>query len=231
MKVLIVDDDTDLRSLIAIALRQAGLLAVEAADVRNCRSKLAEEAPDLVILDINLPDGNGLDLCREIRSRLPIPILMLTVRNSEDDLVTALDLGADDFLSKPFSPRTLVARIRALLRRAGQDKGERMEVEGLVLDLEARTIQIEQREPVRLTPLEGRLLQLLIAHAGRPVTTEKLISHVWSARRSTDRQLLKQLMHRLRQKLEIDPSNPVFLLTEPGLGYRLGNINAPNSET
>jgi DNA-binding response OmpR family regulator len=175
MKVLIVDDDTDLRSLIAIALRQAGLLAVEAADVRNCRSKLAEEAPDLVILDINLPDGNGLDLCREIRSRLPIPILMLTVRNSEDDLVTALDLGADDFLSKPFSPRTLVARIRALLRRAGQDKGERMEVEGLVLDLEARTIQIEQREPVRLTPLEGRLLQLLIAHAGRPVTTEKLI--------------------------------------------------------
>ena len=221
MKVLIVDDDADLRSLIAFALRQGGLLPVEAQDVRSCRTLLAAEDPDLVVLDVNLPDGDGLALCKEIRSASDVPILMLTVRNSEDDLVAALDLGADDFLSKPFSPRTLLARIRALLRRAGQERGEPLEYQGLVLDLEARTVQIEQREPVRLTSLELRLLQILLANARRPVTTDKLIKHVWSARRSTDRQLLKQLAHRLRQKLELDPASPVLLLTEPGVGYRL----------
>lgn len=221
MKILVVDDDADLRSLIAFALRQAGLLTIEAADVRSCRLQLRDEAPDLIILDINLPDGNGLELCREIRAGSAVPILMLTVRNSEDDLVTALELGADDFLSKPFSPRTLLARIRALLRRVSQDKGDRLEIEGMALDLEARTIQIEQHEPIRLTPLECRLLQILLAHAGRPVATDRLISHVWSARRSTDRQLLKQLIHRLRHKLESDPAQPRYLLTEQGLGYRL----------
>ncbi|TVS10707.1 MAG: DNA-binding response regulator [Wenzhouxiangella sp.] len=221
MKVLIVDDDADLRSLIAFALRQGGLLPIEASDVRSCRALLVQEGPDLVVLDINLPDGDGLSLCREIRSTSDIPILMLTVRNSEDDLVAALDLGADDFLSKPFSPRTLLARIRALLRRAGQERGDRMELQGLVLDLEARTVQIDQREPVRLTSLELRLIQILVANAGRPVTTDKLVKHVWSARRSTDRQLLKQLAHRLRHKLEVDPATPVVLLTEPGVGYRL----------
>ncbi|TVQ36616.1 MAG: DNA-binding response regulator [Wenzhouxiangella sp.] len=226
MKILIVDDDADLRALIGFALRQAGLMSVEASSARACRSQFADESPDLVILDVNLPDGSGLELCREIRGKSVVPILMLTVRNSEDDLVQALELGADDFLSKPFSPRTLIARVRALLRRSSQDAGDRLEIPGLTLDLERRQMQIDQREPIRLTGLEARLMQILIAHAGRPVTTEKLISHVWSARRSTDRQLLKQLIHRLRQKIEHDPAEPGLLLTEPGIGYRLADIEA-----
>ncbi len=230
MKILIVDDDADLRALIGFALRQGGLLPVEAGDARSFRRALADENPDLVILDINLPDGNGLELCREIRVRSAVPILMLTVRNSEDDLVQALELGADDFLSKPFSPRTLLARIRALLRRSGQEQGDVLEASSLRLDLEARTVQIEEREPIRLTPLEARLLQMLMASDGRVVSSDKLIRHVWSARRSTDRQLLKQLIHRLRHKLEVDPSRPLWLLTEPGVGYRLGSGQPQDSE-
>ncbi|MCC5864320.1 MAG: response regulator transcription factor [Wenzhouxiangella sp.] len=222
MKILIVDDDADLRALIGFALRQGGFLGLEAPDVKSCRQLIEDEQPDLVILDVNLPDGNGLDLCREIRERSQVPILMLTVRNSEDDLVSALELGADDFLSKPFSPRTLLARIRALLRRASQEQGGRMELGELTLDMDRRQLQVNVREPVRLTGLETRLMQILIAHGGRPVTSEKLITHVWSARRSTDRQLLKQLIHRLRQKIEADPGAPGILLTESGIGYRLG---------
>jgi DNA-binding response OmpR family regulator len=147
--------------------------------------------------------------------------MMLTARGEEEDLVRALDLGADDYLTKPFSPRTLLARVKALLRRAGLESGGAASAGPFKLDLEAHALQVAEAAPVKLTKLETRLMQILIANAGHVVSTERLLTHVWGHRGSGDRQLLKQLVHRLRQKIEADPSGPKYLHTEPGAGYRL----------
>ena len=147
--------------------------------------------------------------------------MMLTARGEEEDLVRALELGADDYLTKPFSPRTLLARVQALLRRAGLEAGSAMHVGAFNLDLEAHSLRMDEAAPVKLTKLETRLLQILIANAGHVVGTERLLTHVWGHRGSGDRQLLKQLVHRLRQKIEEDPAEPRYLQTESGAGYRL----------
>jgi DNA-binding response OmpR family regulator len=146
--------------------------------------------------------------------------MMLTVRGEEEDLVRAIDLGADDYLTKPFSPRTLLARVKALLRRAGIEGGDTLAAGVLALDLEAHTLSVSGTDPLRLTRLETRLLQILIANVNRVVSTERLLTHVWGHRASGDRQLLKQLVHRLRQKLE-QLSAADLLQTESGVGYRL----------
>jgi len=221
MKILIVDDDPDLLSLVGFALSQSGFAVVKATDVGSATRAFAAEAPDLAILDINLPGGSGFDICEAIRRQSRIPIMMLTARGEEEDLVRALDLGADDYLTKPFSPRTLLARVRALLRRAGLEAGGAMSAGNLELDLESHALQICDGAPVKLTKLETRLLQILIANAGHVVGTERLLTHVWGHRGSGDRQLLKQLVHRLRQKIEADPAAPRYLQTESGAGYRL----------
>jgi len=221
VKILVVDDDRDLLALVAFALAQAGYAVIKAADTREALAVFDAELPNLVILDINLPSGSGLDVCRTIRARSAVPVMMLTVRSEEEDLVKALEIGADDYLTKPFSPRTLLARVKALLRRAGIEGGDSMSTGSLQLDLEAHALRIGEAEPLRLTRLETRLMQLLIAHAGKVVSTERLLAHVWGHRGSGDRQLLKQLVHRLRQKIEPDPAAPRFLQTEPGVGYRL----------
>ncbi|HWJ04628.1 MAG TPA: response regulator transcription factor [Steroidobacteraceae bacterium] len=221
MKILAVDDDPDLLALVAFALAQAGFVVVKAIDVPSALRVFAAEAPDLAILDINLPGGTGFEICEAIRKQSRVPVMMLTARGEEEDLVRALDLGADDYLTKPFSPRTLLARVRALLRRAGLETGGAMSAGGLHLDLEAHTLRVGEAEPVKLTKLETRLLQILIANAGHVVGTERLLTHVWGHRGSGDRQLLKQLVHRLRQKVEVDPAEPALLKTESGAGYRL----------
>jgi DNA-binding response OmpR family regulator len=221
LKILIVDDDPDLLSLVGFALSQSGFAVVKAVDVGTATRAFAAEAPDLAILDINLPGGSGFDICEAIRKQSRIPIMMLTARGEEEDLVRALDLGADDYLTKPFSPRTLLARVRALLRRAGLETGGPMSAGPLKLDLEEHSLQIGDAVPVKLTKLETRLLQILLANAGHVVGTERLLTHVWGHRGSGDRQLLKQLVHRLRQKIELDPAAPRYLQTESGAGYRL----------
>jgi len=221
MKILVVDDDPDLLSLVGFALSQSGFVVVKAADVSTALRVFAAETPDLAILDINLPGGSGFDICEGIRRQSRIPVMMLTARGEEEDLVRALDLGADDYLTKPFSPRTLLARVRALLRRAGLETGGSMTAGSLSLDLEAHTLHLGDAAPVRLTKLETRLLQILIANAGNVVSTERLLTHVWGHRGSGDRQLLKQLVHRLRQKIEADPAEPQLLQTDAGAGYRL----------
>ncbi len=221
MKILIVDDDPDLLALVGFALSQSGFVVVKAANVPTALKVFAAEAPDLAILDINLPGGNGFDICEEIRRQSRIPVMMLTARGEEEDLVRALDLGADDYLTKPFSPRTLLARVRALLRRAGLEAGGEMSAGTLRLDLESLVLHVGGAEPVKLTKLETRLLQILIANAGHVVATERLLTHVWGHRGSGDRQLLKQLVHRLRHKIEEDPAVPKVLKTESGAGYRL----------
>lgn len=221
MKILIVDDDPDLLSLVGFALSQAGFIVVKAADVRTALQVFAAESPDLAILDINLPGGSGFEICEGIRRQSRIPVMMLTARGEEEDLVRALDLGADDYLTKPFSPRTLLARVRALLRRAGLETGGAMSAGSLRLDLESHALHVGDAAPVKLTKLETRLLQILIANAGHVVGTERLLTHVWGHRGSGDRQLLKQLVHRLRHKIEDDPAAPTVLKTEAGAGYRL----------
>jgi DNA-binding response OmpR family regulator len=221
VKILIVDDDADLLALVGFALTQAGYAVVKAADAPEALRLFGLESPDLAILDINLPSGSGFDVCREIRQRSRVPVMMLTVRGEETDLVKALDLGADDYLTKPFSPRTLLARVKALLRRAGMESGGPMTVGPLSLDLEGLSLRIGAAAPLRLTKLEVRLLQILLANAEHVVSTERLLLHVWGQRGSGDRQLLKQLVHRLRHKIEPDPVQPRYLRTEPGAGYRL----------
>ena len=221
MKILAVDDDPDLLALVGFALAQAGFVVVKAVDVPSALRVFAAESPDLAILDINLPGGSGFEICEAIRKQSRVPVMMLTARGEEEDLVRALDIGADDYLTKPFSPRTLLARVRALLRRAGLEAGGDMTVGELTLDLEAHVLKVGATEPVKLTKLETRLLQILIANAGNVVGTERLLTHVWGHRGSGDRQLLKQLVHRLRQKIEVDPAEPTLLKTEAGAGYRL----------
>jgi DNA-binding response OmpR family regulator len=222
MKILVVDDDLELLSLIAFALRQAGYFAVEAADGPAAIAAIETERPDLVVLDYNLPRMNGLEVLKRIRAEESgIPVMMLTVRSDEEDLVRALDHGADDYLTKPFSPRTLLARIRALLRRAGVEAPAPVVCGDLTLDGENRAVTVLDGEPTPLTKLEYRLLQILVAHVGHTVPVERLTAHVWGFRGAGDRQLLKQLVHRLRQKVERDPASPRYLITVPGVGYVL----------
>ena len=174
-----------------------------------------------MILDVNLPRLSGLEVCRKIRAASRVPVMMLTVKSAEEDQVQALDLGADDYLTKPFSPRTLLARVRALLRRAGEEKPLPLAAGDFSLDLELQSISVKGAEPVRLTRLELRLLQILLANAGHTLPSERLLRHVWGTRASDDRQLLKQLVHRLRQKIETDAADPRYLVTMSGVGYVL----------
>jgi DNA-binding response OmpR family regulator len=220
VKVLVADDDADLRDLIAFTLGQAGYLVIRANDGPAAVRLFAEESPDLVVLDINMPGLSGFQVCEAIRARSRVPVMMLTVRGEEEDLVRALGLGADDYLTKPFSPRTLLARIRALLRRAGMENTSPVAAGRVALDLAEHTVCIGTGDAVRLTKLELRLLQMLLANAGHTVSSEQLLVQVWGHRSGGDRQLLKQLVHRLRQKIEAEPAEPALLRTAAA-GYKL----------
>lgn len=225
MKLLLVDDDADLHAVTSFALQQAGFLVVGAGTMPAAVATFAQEQPDLVLLDINLPGGSGFDVCKAIRKTSRVPIIMLTVRGEEEDLVNALQMGADDYVTKPFSPRTLIARVKALLRRAGLEAGGQTEVGDVMLDAESLTLHIAGVPPVRLTRLEFRLLQLLLAHAGQPVQTDRLLAHVWGHKGGGDRQVLKQLVHRLRLKLGETDDLQNRIETIPAVGYRLNTLD------
>jgi DNA-binding response OmpR family regulator len=221
VKLLIADDDHDLLALIGFTLSQAGYMVVKASDGAAAIKTFAAESPDLVLLDINMPHASGFQVCAHIREHSRVPVMMLTVRGEEEDLVKAIELGADDYLTKPFSPRTLLARIKALLRRAGVENSSPLAAGRVKLDAVEHLVQIGTKEPVRLTKLELRLLQMLLANAGHTVSSDKLLMHVWGHKGAGDRQLLKQLVHRVRQKIEVDPSNPQLLQTAAMAGYKL----------
>jgi len=222
MKILVADDDPDLLDLVAYALGQTGYLVVKASDGTAALSAFEAEAPDLVILDINMPGMTGFEVCSAIRSRSTVPVMMLTARGEEQDLVRALDLGADDYLTKPFSPRTLLARVKALLRRARLEKSaEPMSAGRVKLDADDSTVRIGSGQPIALTKLEFRLMQALLAQAGRAVHSDRLLILVWGHRGAGDRQLLKQLVHRLRHKIEANPGVPLLLQTAAVSGYKL----------
>jgi DNA-binding response OmpR family regulator len=222
MKILVADDDLDLLGLVAYSLSQAGYLVVKASDGPGALASFEAEAPDLVILDINMPGASGFEVCTAIRARGDVPVMMLTARGEEQDLVKALDLGADDYLTKPFSPKTLLARVKALLRRSTAERANApLNVGRVTLDLENYAVRIAGGEPIGLTKLELRLLQMLLAQAGRAVNSDRLLVQVWGHRGSGDRQLLKQLVHRLRHKIEANPSVPQLLQTAAPSGYKL----------
>ena len=227
MKILVVDDDLELLGLVSFALRQAGYLVVKASEGMEALATFEREQPDLVILDVNLPGLNGFEVCRRLRAQSTTPIMMLTVRGSEEDEVHGLDSGADDYLTKPFSPRALLARVRALLRRGeaerpeGEHKDRFYESGDLKLDGENQAVSVRGEPPVRLTNLEFRLLHYLLVNAGHTLPFERLTRHVWGQPGAGDRQMLKQLVHRLRQKLERHPAQPEYLMTVMGVGYVL----------
>jgi DNA-binding response OmpR family regulator len=221
MKILVVDDDLELLGLVGFALRAEEYAVVEATDGAEALLLFQREQPDLVILDINLPGLNGFEVCRQMRAEATTPILMLTARSTEDDHVHGLDQGADDYLTKPFSPQTLLAHVRALLRRSGMDRPAPLVAGDLRLSLEDRTISVCGGEPIHLTKREFSLLQYLIANPERTLSTERLTSQVWGYTGTDDRQLLKQIVHRIRQKIELDPADPRYLVTVSGVGYLL----------
>ena len=227
MKILLVDDDPDLLAVTGFALQQAGFLVVKAEDGVAALEAFQREQPDLAVLDINMPRMNGFDLAQKLRERSRIPLIMLTARSEEEDVVRALSLGADDYLTKPFSPKILLARVKALLRRVGIEAEETVSLGGLSLDVAELTLSGLPRGVVRLTPLESRFLQLLFVHAGKTVSTDRLLVHVWGNRAGGNRQLLKQLVHRLRHKIETDPADPRLVRTVPNAGYSIDPQGTP----
>jgi DNA-binding response OmpR family regulator len=181
MKILVVDDDVELVGLLRFALTGAGYEVVTAFDGEQALARLADSAPDLVVLDVNLPILDGFAVLERLRRHSEVPVMMLTVRSAEEDEVHGLDLGADDYLKKPFSPRALLARVRSLLRR-GPDTVENPVVSqgALSIDVERSEARINEGEPFRLSPLELRFLRLLLSHQGRPVDTDRVIDFVWA---------------------------------------------------
>lgn len=230
MKALIVDDDRVLADVLAFTLRREGFEVMQAFDGETALRRWQQENPDLVVLDVNLPQLDGFAVCRRIREVADTPIVLLTVRGEEDDIIHGLELGADDYITKPFSPRQLVARANAVLRRAGRATAPALrQVGSLALDPSRRELQVDRGDPVSLTPLENRLLDYLILNAGHVLTAEAIISHVWGAE-GGDRDMLRQLVRRLRAKLslayqstdpEVDADHQAMIETVPGLGYGL----------
>jgi DNA-binding response OmpR family regulator len=226
VRILLVDDDRELIDLLAFALKRAGLEPIGAHDAATALRLLEERKPDLVVLDINLGSSSGLDVLRELRRRSPLPVIMLTALDSEEDKVRGLEAGADDYLTKPFSHRELIARIRAQLRRSGQEwpvrraPETRLEVGTITLDLAEHSVT-KSGQPVSLTVTEFRLLHCLMSNAGAVVPTATLLKQVWGYNDPGGSDVVRVTVHRLRRKLEEDPARPQLLHTIPGVGVRL----------
>lgn len=223
MKILVVEDDLSLSDVLAFTLRRAGYEVVAAYDGLAALQLWQEETPDLIVLDLNLPKLDGLAVCRQIRSQGQTPIIMLSVRSGDEAVVQGLEMGADDYVVKPFSPSQLLARIRAVSRRAGvlETIGV-LEGHGLTFDRSRKAVQRQGMQPVYLTPLEARLLETLMLHAGQVLSSEALITAVWGSE-GGDRTMLKQLVYRLRAKIELDAATPSLIETIPGVGYSLSD--------
>lgn len=219
-KILVVDDDLALADVIAFTLHRAGMDVFLAHNGQNALEQVARELPDLVILDWMLPDIDGLEVCRKMRSDSNVPIIMLSVRYADDDVVTALEAGADEYITKPFSPRQLVARLRALLRRVGEEPPEILHTETCSLDVELHEIKWPEHSPIHLTRLETHLLEALFQNAGRVLTTESLIARVWGSEGASE-EMLKQLIYRMRIKLSVAPAPPICIKTIREEGYLL----------
>jgi len=219
-RILIVEDEPGLRRALTINLRARGYEVVAAADGAAALAAAASEPPDLVILDLGLPDMDGIEVIEGLRGWSRAPIIVLSARQAQGDKVVALDVGADDYMTKPFGMDELLARLRAALRRSGRDdQAPVVETASFAVDLAAKQARANG-EPVHLTPTEWHLLEVLIRHEGKLVPRKQLLHEVWGPAYETETNYLRVYMAQLRRKLEPDPAHPRHLLTEPGMGYR-----------
>lgn len=232
MKILVVDDDLVLADLVAFTLRREGFSVIQALDGESALQQWQLAQPDLIVLDVNLPKSvpywDGFRLCQHIRQQSTVPIILLTVRSAENDIVQGLALGADDYIVKPFSPRQLVARVQAALRRANahQPRASLTRENALFqLDTERRIVRRAAGAPIPLTALETRLLEILIHNTGIVLSTEKLLTAIWGSGGGS-RDMLRQLVHRLREKIDPTPGEQAILETIPGIGYCLRKLPA-----
>src|SRR5882724_3148336 len=222
LTVLVVDDEPPIRRFLRTSLAASDYRIVEAEDAAGALRSMAAEKPDLVILDLGLPDRSGLEVIGEIRKTSAVPILVLSARHDERSKVEALDLGADDYVAKPFGMGELTARLRAALRHAFQVQGELPVFSSgdLSVDLVRRHVTRDGRE-IKLSPKEFELLRHLVTHAGKVLTHRHLLREVWGPAQAEEVQYLRVFIRGLRQKLEPDPTRPTHILTELGVGYRL----------
>jgi DNA-binding response OmpR family regulator len=220
--VLVVDDEPIVRDVVVRYLEREGYATLEAGDGNDARRLVERESPDLVVLDVMLPGVDGLELCRWIRSRSQLPVIMLTARGEEADRIVGLELGADDYVTKPFSPRELAARVRTVLRRsrAGSLSTERLSFGDVELDAHTREVRKGGRE-VRLTAKEFDLLWFLASHPRRVFGRDQLMSRVWGYEAALDTGTVTVHVRRIREKIEDDPSEPRHLQTVWGVGYRV----------
>ena len=220
LKVLVVDDEIAIQRFLRVALNGQGFIVSEANTGQAALQAITLNRPDLVILDLGLPDMDGIEVTRRTREWSKVPIIILSVREQEDDKIAALDAGADDYLTKPFGMGELLARIRTVLRRQSTVSSEPVfTIGGLVVDLANRLVTMNDAE-VQLTPTEYDILRLLVTNAGKVLTNRQLLKRVWGEGYD-DLHILRVNVSNLRHKLEPDPSRPTYIHTEPGVGYRL----------
>jgi two-component system KDP operon response regulator KdpE len=222
-RILVVDDEERMVRFIRLNLEQDGFQVVEAYAGQQAMDKLRETLPDLVLLDVMMPDIDGFEVLRLIRENNDVPVIMLTAKGEEDDRVRGLELGADDYITKPFSPRELVSRVRAVLRRTDTARGQTtglIEVDDrLKIDFDRREVWVEGKL-VKLRPTEYRLLYHLVQNAGWVVSHDQILAKVWGYEYRDEPHYVRLYVNYLRQKLEEDPANPKYILTERGVGYR-----------
>jgi two-component system KDP operon response regulator KdpE len=222
--ILVVEDDPQIRRFLRATLAAEGYRFQEAVTAEEALTLAAAHHPDLILLDLGLPDRDGLDVISQVRQWSQAPILVLSARGQENDKIAALDLGADDYVAKPFAVGELLARIRAALRRSsamvGDLPGTVFQFGRVEVDLDKRVVRVEGKE-VHLTPNEYKMLQVLIKNSGKVLTQRQLLSEVWGPNSTEQAQYLRVYIAQLRRKLESDPARPKYLQTEPGVGYRL----------
>ena len=219
--ILVIDDEVQIRRMLRISLDAHGYRVKEATTSQEGVQQAAMSRPDLIILDLNLPDKSGLETLKDIREWSRTPVIVLSVKSSEQDKIALLDSGADDYLTKPFSMGELLARIRAALRHSiPEGTGGIFTAGGITIDFSKRVV-LKDGEEIKLTPTEYSLLKLLAQNAGRVLTHNQIMNELWGVNSQPDTSYLRVYMLQLRKKLEIDPANPKILITEPGVGYRL----------
>ena len=222
--ILVVEDDPQIQDFVMYALAEEGYGVVQARGVEEAMRKLRAKNPDIMILDLGLPDGDGINLIRRIRKNYNLPIIVVSARDKDEDKVEALDRGAEDYLTKPFSSAELLARIRVLHRRLLREdrsrRGNELVVRDLRINLDDKVVHLHD-EPVHLTPLEYQLMALLFQNAGKVITTRSLLDELYGVGYGNNTQALRALMAGLRRKIEKTPAKPEYILTEIGVGYRL----------
>ncbi|MFS0162082.1 MtrAB system response regulator MtrA [Corynebacterium striatum] len=226
-KILVVDDDPAISEMLTIVLEAEGFEPIAVTDGNEAVPAFQENDPDLILLDLMLPGMNGVDICRAIRTESSVPIVMLTAKTDTVDVVLGLESGADDYITKPFKPKELIARIRARLRRTDSaSSGELIEVGDLVIDVPEHTVTRAGGEEIPLTPLEFDLLLEMARKPGQVHTREALLESVWGYRHASDTRLVNVHVQRLRAKIEHDPEDPQIVLTVRGVGYKTGKTGS-----